>query len=251
MGWLGKIVGGTIGFALGGPIGAIAGAVFGHTFDKDEAHDSVPYRDQLSDLEATQLTFFVGAFSMLAKLAQVDGHISREEIRSIEDFMARELKLSPASRQVAVDIFQSALQANKAFDDFATQFHAQFRYQPQILEFMLDILFRVSLADGRLSEAEERLIRSAAGIFNFSRSAYDHIRAKYVKDTDRFYKVLGCDSNASEEEIKHSYRKLVSEYHPDKIAAKGLPEEFSALAHDKFREIQEAYEVVKKERGIK
>ncbi|WP_291465837.1 DnaJ domain-containing protein [Desulfobacula sp.] len=61
---------------------------------------------------------------------------------------------------------------------------------------------------------------------------------------------MKCDETSSNEEIKKQYRKLVSEYHPDKIEAKGLPEEFIKFANDKFKEIQEAYDTIKKERGI-
>ena len=62
---------------------------------------------------------------------------------------------------------------------------------------------------------------------------------------------MNCDETATNQEIKKQYRKLVSEYHPDKIEAKGLPEEFIKFANDKFREIQEAYDVVKKEKRMR
>jgi DnaJ like chaperone protein len=67
---------------------------------------------------------------------------------------------------------------------------------------------------------------------------------------NKYYAVLGCTSGDTNEQIKKQYRKLVSEYHPDKIISKGLPDEFIKFANDKFNEIQEAYEAVKKERGI-
>ena len=92
MGWLGKVVGGTIGFALGGPIGAVAGAAFGHSFDRKEALYLAQEHSQhqrLSTDEESQLTFFVAAFSMLAKIAKVDGSVSDKEIASIEGFMTQ------------------------------------------------------------------------------------------------------------------------------------------------------------------
>jgi DnaJ like chaperone protein len=122
--------------------------------------------------------------------------------------------------------------------------------QPRIIELMMDVLFRVSVADGAMSPQEELLLQSAAGIFNIHAMDYEKIKARYVKTVNKAYAVLKCDENASNEDLKKSYRKLVSEYHPDKIASKGLPEEFTALASDKFREIQEAWESVKTERGI-
>jgi len=253
MGWFGKIVGGTIGFALGGPLGAVAGAAFGHAFDKN---DGTGYMEQgqdgrLSMGESAQMTFFVATFSMLAKITGTDGHVSREEIDSIENFMRRDLNLSPGSRQAAVNIFHAAGDSPQSFQDFAAQFHNAFQYQPRLLEMMVDVLLRVSVSDGSLSDTEEHLILSAVHIFGFSDETYRKLRSRYVAEFERYYAVLGCSRSDSVEWIKKQYRKLVFEYHPDKIMSKGLPDEFLKLAHDKFREIQEAYEYIKQERGIK
>ncbi len=251
MGWMGKLVGGTLGFALGGPLGAVAGAVFGHAFDKNQQMEGGGRLPYLSSHEQANMTFFVAVFSMLAKVARADGHVSRAEIDTIERFMAEDLRLSPQSRNAAVGIFQTALDSPQTFEDFAGQFYEQFRYQPQILEFMLDILFRLSTADGRLTEEGESMIRSAARIFGVGEERYRRIRKSYASDVESDYAVLGVARDDSAEEIKRAYRRLVQEYHPDKIAAKGLPEEFTRFAQDKFREIQEAYEKVKSDKGIR
>lgn len=250
MGWLGKIVGGTIGFALGGPLGAILGAVFGHRFDTGVEHYYTDERSRLSYNEQSQLTFFVATFSMLAKLAKADGHVSKEEIHSIENFMVRDLRLDPEGRRIATKILHTAIDSPATFQDFATQFYNQFVHQPQLLELMMDVLLRVSVADGILSESEETLILSAARIFNFGEQKYAELRSRYAKDFGKYYAILGSNRSDSDEHIKKQYRKLVKQYHPDKIAAKGLPEEFTKFAHDKFREIQSAYDAIKRERGI-
>ena len=116
---------------------------------------------------------------------------------------------------------------------------------------MIDIMLRVSIADGVMSDSEERLIQSAVRAFNISDSQYSAIRSRYVSDVDKYYAILGCSRSDPDDQIKGQYRKLVQEYHPDKIASKGLPEEFTRLAEEKFREIQQAYDAVKKERGLK
>ena len=250
MGWLGKIVGGTIGFALGGPLGAIAGAALGHTFDANHQPYSQDARRRLSHHEQSQMTFFVATFSMLAKLAKVDGYISPEEIQTIEDFMARDLNLNPESRRFAAQVFETAIDSPMSFQDFAGQFYQLFHQQPQLLDLMIDVLFRLSIADGHLSPSEENLIRSAAAIFNFGERKYQEFKSRYAPDSERYYAILETDSSATNEEVKKQYRKLVKEYHPDKVASKGLPEEFTKFAHDKFREIQAAYDAVKQERGI-
>jgi DnaJ like chaperone protein len=251
MGWLGKVIGGTLGFAMGGPIGAIAGAVFGHAFDKNEErllHSNG--RQRLSNVEESQFAFFIGAFSMLAKLSQADGRVTREEIDSVERFMVYDLNLNEESRQVAMNIFQAAMQSPGTFQEFTSQFYDRFRFQPQLLDLMMDIMLRLSLADGALNENEERLIQDAKRIFHFSDSQYHAIQSRYIDAVDKYYKILGCTPQDSDEQIKSKYRSLVKEYHPDKISSKGLPEEFIKLAEEKFREIQEAFDAVRRERNM-
>ena len=250
MGWLGKVIGGTLGFAIGGPLGAVAGAVFGHAFDRTSEDYGVDESPRTVTGEQAQFTFFVATFSMLAKLAKADGQVSRQEVDSINRFMMEDLNLDPQSRMVAMKIFDSAMSSPQSFHDFATQFYGQFYAQSQILAMMIDILLRVSIADGEMSAGEEDLILSAARIFNFSDEAYQKLKSQYVQAFDKYYATLQSAKHDTDDHIKKQYRKLAKEYHPDKIISKGLPEEFNQLAHDKFREIQEAYEIIRKERGI-
>jgi len=247
MGWLGKIIGGTLGFALGGPLGAIAGVALGHTFDASNNQYS---GNRLSYHEEAQMAFFVATFSMLAKVAKADGRITPEEIQAVEDFMAHELNLSPESKRFAVEVFETAIHSPMEFEDFAGQFYHQFHNQPRLLELMIDVLLRLSVADSTLSEREEKLIRSAARIFHFSEQKYNEFKSRYAPDFEKYYAILGTNRRASDDEIKRQYRKLVKEYHPDKIASKGLPEEFNKFANDKFREIQEAYDTIRQQRGL-
>jgi DnaJ like chaperone protein len=252
MSWLGKVVGGTIGFAIGGPVGAVAGAAFGHMFDNETAGQVAIGNDsnQLSNGETAQMTFFVASFSMLAKLIRSDGKVTEPEIQTVRHFMVDDLHLNPQSRLAAEHIFRAAMDSTESFENFALQFYQNFYNQPQLLELMIDILFRVALADGALHAAEEQLIQSAANIFKFSNSTYLKFKSRYTPDSDKYYTILGCSNSDSDDKIKKQYRKLVRDYHPDTIASKGLPEEFVKFANDKFREIQEAYEAVKKEREI-
>lgn len=251
MGWLGKIVGGTLGFAIGGPLGAIAGAAFGHVFDR--SNETYYDQDAMRPLpgEEAQFTFFVAAFSMLAKLVQADGRVTSQEVDTINRYMMEDLHLDPEGRMVATNIFNAAMNSPNSFEDFARQFYGQFYNQPQILEMMLDILVRVSLSDGSMTANEDQLIQNASRIFNFSDRMFSAAKSRYVQTSDKYFAVLGLDHTASDDQVKKQYRKLVMEYHPDRIISKGLPEEFTQLANEKFREIQEAYEVIKKERRQK
>ncbi|TWI71248.1 DnaJ like chaperone protein [Desulfobotulus alkaliphilus] len=258
MGWIGKLVGGTLGFAIGGPLGAILGAAFGHGFDKrDDAYlagkggrPGYGYRRIEASDDTRHMTFFVAAFSMLAKLTKADGRVSEVEIRTIEEIMEKDLRLNADSRKIAIQIFRTAVQSPESFDSFAAQFADAFRNQRQILELMADILMRVAVSDGKLASEEERMIRSAVQIFRLPASFYEQLRSRYMKTGKGAYDVLDLDPSATDDEVKKQYRRLVREYHPDAIASKGLPEEFTELAEEKFRAIQEAYETIKKSRGM-
>ena len=251
MGVLGKIVGGTIGFAIGGPLGAVAGAVFGHAFDVNNETAQIEGPRPMTAADTDQFTFFVATFSMLAKLARIDGPVIQEEVDSVERFMIQDLNLDPESRRIGMNIFRTAQAAPESFGDFARQFKAHFHYRAELLDLMLDILLRVAVADGRILPAEDALIQEAAAIFGFSPEQLRRHKARYQRDVDRYYAILGVDPSASDDTIKHQYRTKVSEFHPDKIAGKGLPEEFTRFAEEKFRQIQEAYDAIRRERGIK
>ncbi|MCP5514719.1 MAG: TerB family tellurite resistance protein [Spirochaetales bacterium] len=266
MGWYGKLIGGAIGFTfLGGPFGAILGAAIGHSFDRRADMQDPSGRSSYSGNQSSwqssgtggfttgdqaQMIFFVAAFSMMGKMANADGAVTGAEIRAIEDFIDRDLHLGIQEKQFAMRIVKTAAESSESFEKFAQQFYAQFHNQPQMLSTMFDILLKVSTADNVLSPQEEALLNSAARIFNLSDTQYERQKTKYYSNTDKYYSVLGCARTDSTDTIKSSYKKLVKDYHPDVIAAKGLPEEFTRFATEKFREINQAYEEIRKERNF-
>ncbi len=250
MGWIGKLLGGAVGFAMGGPLGAILGAALGHGFDRGTRSLRSLYAGRIEPVQRSQLTFFVATFSMLSKLSEADGYVSSEELRTIDGFMKSDLGLDPAGRDAAARIFNAARSSPQSFEDFALQFYGEFHERPQLLIMMIDILVRVAAADGSVGEAEKTMIRSAVSIFDVGEAQYRAILARYSSQIDRYYQVLQCEREDTNEEIKRRYRRLVNEYHPDKIASKGLPEQFSHFAAEKFREIQDAYDHVRVERGF-
>ncbi|MDX9808904.1 MAG: co-chaperone DjlA [Sphaerochaetaceae bacterium] len=258
MGWIGKIIGGALGFVFGGPLGLVAGIAFGNLFDRADAsgyRDQQSFtREQLSPQQQTQMVFFVGAFSMLARIATVDGRLLPEEQKKVEEFIDRDLKLDTQSKAAAMRVFQAALVGGGTFRQFAQQFYQNFAHESALLELMIDIFYRVALADGELSTAEEQLIREAASIFNINAALLNSIRNRYQHGGGsalQAYAVLGLTKDATVDEIKKAYRKLSIEFHPDSVASKGLPEEFTQFATEKFRAIQAAYETLKQERDIK
>ncbi len=261
MAWFGKIVGGILGFSLGGPIGLIAGIAFGNLFDQAENYDknssSTKYYEfgqrRMNRVEQRNMLFFVGVFSLLARLTQADSKVSNEERAAVNKFIDNDLGLDPASKEAARRVFEAALVNGGTVEQFAKQLYSGFNHDQAILQLTVDVLFKVAISDGALSIEEENIIKQVIAIFRFSPTYFDAMKNKYSASSSSVnsYTILGLDKNATDSEVKKAYRKLSIEYHPDTIASKGLPEEFSKMATQKFREIQEAYEKIKKERNIK
>lgn len=250
MGWIGKLLGGALGFAMGGPLGAILGAALGHGFDWGTGNLRQEYSGRIRPVERSQLTFFVATFSMLSKLSEADGYVSPDEMKVIDAFMDNDLGLDAESKDAGLRIFSAARSSPESFQDFALQFYGEFHERPQLMLMLVDILVRVAVADASIGTREEEMIRSAVSIFDIPEAQYAAILARYTSRLDRYYRVLGSERDDPDYEIKRRYRRLVNEYHPDKIASKGLPDDFSRFAAEKFREIQDAYEHVRSERGF-
>lgn len=275
----GKVIGGILGSMLGGPFGAVLGVAIGHTFDhdKNKQEDSeYQYRQSAGQqghsfgLGQAQMTFFVATFSMLGKMANADGNISDTERRTVQFFMSQDLRLSAQDQDFAMRIFDTAAVSGESFEKFAEQFYQSFYGDPQMIEMMMDILVRVAMADGVLSDKENQFIAKAAMCMRYPAGNVEYLKTKYgyqqrsqqsgyssgtsarsdAGSLAAAYSILGCSSSDSDEDIKAKYKKLIKEYHPDVIASKGLPEEFMKFATEKFDQIQKAYEAIKKARGL-
>lgn len=254
MGWFGKLTFGSLGFFFGGPLGAIVGGALGHHLvDKQQRRDSDEqtggFGARPGPAEQVQAAYFVSIFSILGKLAKADGVVTQEELAVVNTFIDS-MHIGEGEKQFARQVFTEAKNSPYAIEDFARQFYEINQRQPQLLASFLDVLFRVAAADGKLHPAEEEALRRVKAVFNISEQQYEEIRAAYFKDADKHYKVLNCTAQSSTDDIKKNYRALVRDFHPDTIISKGLPEEFTEFATKRFREIQDAYEEIRKERGF-
>ena len=248
MGWFGKMTFGTMGLLFGGPIGAIIGVSLGHHLVDKKAEygqgGAVPPKT-----EQAQAAYFVCIFSILGKIAKADGVVTNDELKVVDDFI-NGMNISETEKQFAKQVFNEAKNSNYSVEDFASQFYQINSGQPAVLHSFLDVLFRVAAADKVLHPAEEDALKKVKDIFQISDKQFSDIKSIYFTDVDRYYKLLSCSVDSSNDEIKKSYKKLVRDFHPDTIVSKGLPEEFTEFAASRFREIQEAYEKVRKERGF-
>ena len=277
------MIGGTIGMMIGGPLGAIAGGAIGHhLFDKQAGGarrvtggpfggaargayrgsrgteytagqsartGATGSSSRTNPVEERQAAYFLALFSILGKIAKADGHITREEGEMVVSFLDR-MRITGDQRQFAIRIFNEAKNSNYGPEDFARQFAQLTMGQSDLRSSMIDMLFQIALADKELHPAEERMIDTVAAILGIADAELASIRNRYVGSSEHAYAVLGLSEEASDEEVKGAYRRLVQEYHPDRILSQGMPEEFVEYATQRFQEIQSAWETIKTRRGF-
>ncbi len=233
----GKLGGAAAGLVMGGPIGALVGALAGHV---------------LLDLPASALApadsgvaFTIAMIALSAKMAKADGIVTRDEIEAFD----RLFRVPAAEKANVHRIFNLARRDTAGYEAYATQISGLFRNNPAVLEDIMDGLFEIAKADGVLHPDEAIFLERVAEIFGFAPNEYRRIRASHFRDAGDPYVILGVAFDASEEEIRRTYRRLVRENHPDSLIARGVPEEFIKLATDKLSTINNAFDVIEKERG--
>ena len=146
-------------------------------------------------------------------------------------------------------MFDLARKHAHGYEPYARQVAGLFADNPAVLEELLDCLFRIARADGRVTEDELTYLRDVAELFGLSATEFNRIRAENVgSDKADPYQILGVAHDASNEAVRSAYRRLVRENHPDKLIAEGMPEEFISVANDKLAAINVAYDNIEKER---
>ena len=236
----GKIIGGAAGFAVGGPLGALLGAGAGHLL-LDRGIEGVTQQ------ATKQITFTIGVIALSAKMAKADGHVTREEV----DAFKKIFRIPPHEAKNVGRVFDMATQDSAGYEAYARQIAALFRGSPAVLEDLLGALFHIALADGVFHPAEEAYLRNVARIFGFGDAAFEHLKAQHLGlAAEDPYGILGLDPKVSTAELKRAYRALIKEHHPDRLIAKGMPEEFIEIANDKLATINAAYDRIAKERGL-
>ncbi|MCF8474315.1 MAG: TerB family tellurite resistance protein [Emcibacter sp.] len=235
------IIGGAAGGAiLGGPIGAIIGAMAGHFIGKRIGGSE--------GIATDQVTFTIGVIVLSAKMAKVDGHVSREEVEAFK----QAFRVPEGEMKNVAHVFNLARQDATGFEPYARQLAKLFHDKPAMLEELLCILFHIARADNVVHPAELNFLEKVASIFGFSTSEFDRIRAENLgSDSSDPYTILGVTREATVKEIKLAYRKLIKEHHPDILASQGLPQEFIEVANAKLSVINVAYDQIEKERGMK
>ena len=173
-----------------------------------------------------------------AKLAKADGAVSRVEIDAFKNvFQAT----ADATKGVS-QFFDLARQTTRGYESYARIVYKKYRRRPDILEDVVDGLFHIALADGIVTPEEMNFIETTARIFGFSPRTFKRIRIAHMgRTSDDPYLILGVDEDVNDDELKKAYRKMAAANHPDRVVARGLPQELRTLATHKMAIINKAY----------
>lgn len=238
----GKIVGGVAGLTLGGPIGMLVGAIGGHFVDKIRG-DGDPDPDQ----QKKSVSFTIAVIILGAKMAKADGQVTNDEVIAFKQvFKVPEEEMKNVSR-----VFNMARKDSRGFEPYAEQMAGMFRNAPEVLEELLWCLSYIAKADGVIHPGEVEFLRKVSNIFGFDEATYERVTSlQFDGDDADPYVALGVSRKASNDEIKAAHRAIVVENHPDKLIAKGMPEEFIAMANERLAKINAAYDQIRKARGF-
>jgi DnaJ like chaperone protein len=164
------------------------------------------------------------------------------------------MQLSEAQRKAAIKFFDQGKTSDFPLEDVLHQFKKECHRRRNLFQMFGEIQIATAMADGKVDASEKRILYTIGEILGFSRGQIDHLfnianGAKASVDDSltltQAYKIIGVEKGSSEAEIKKAYRRLMSQHHPDKLVAKGLPDEMIALATEKTQEIRKAYDLIK------
>ena len=195
--------------------------------------------------DVNDVGFTAAVIGLAAKMAKADGHVSNREIAAA----ARIFRPPPGEEAAFRRAFGIAHQTVLGYESFARQIGRKYRQRPCLLEDVLDGLFQIAAADnGLVDEAELKYLARVAELFGFSDAEFRRIKATNLGAADDDpYAVLGLLPGATLEECRQAWRRLVAENHPDRMASRGAPPEFVAIAAEKTAAINAAWAYVREE----
>lgn len=260
----GKLIGGFCGYLIGGSFGLLVGVIIGHQIDRRLKGVEDGFGSGYGHIshEQIQQAFFEATFSVMGSVAKADGRVSEEEISLAREIMSR-MGLTEESRLEAIKLFTAGKQADFPLEKALSRFHFATRRAHNLRQIFIEIQLHAAYADGELNPSEREVLLLICDELGFSTLEFERLdtmiraerhsahggRVEQVSMEDA-YAILNIRSDASDSEVKKAYRRLMNQYHPDKLVAKGLPEEMMKLAEEKTHEIRVAYEKIQHARGF-
>jgi DnaJ like chaperone protein len=275
MGWYGKLIGAVLGAIIGrGLLGAIVGLVIGHLYDMrvaaerrvrgggGAARSPGGTRPPAADLQAE---FFRATFQLMGHVAKADGRVTPQEIEAARDAMRR-FSLREPEVQRAIDLFNEGKSPDFPVETALAGLRARSAGRQDLRRLFVQIQLEAALRGGGLSAPARAVLARICSALDITAIEFAALEAMLRmrgfaaaagaarNDTDRLadaYQVIGVSPAAPDADVTLAYRRLVSQNHPDKLVASGLPQSMVEAAHERTRRILEAYELIRKNRGMK
>lgn len=259
--WMGRILGAAFGLTKGGFLGLVFGYLIGYYIDSMLMKKLMPkarkplFSSSKNNPEYVQNQFFESIFKVMGVVAKSDGRVSEREIQAATHIM-NEMGLKGEQRKLAIELFKQGKDSEFDLSAELKALKPVVSGRPDLLVMFLEIEIALAYSDGRLSANEKRILDQVRRELNVSELIFNKIKARVAAASSRgassknlsldsAYAVLGLNNSASDQDIKHAYRKLMSQHHPDKLMANGLPEEMREYAKEKTQEIQQAYDQIR------
>lgn len=251
----GKWIGGLLGWAASGTIGALFGVLIGAVVDMcvdaaasssgedTQARGSTGSRGRYSYGE--QRNSFMLSFLVLSSaVIRADGKTKDEELRTVKDFIKN--NFGEQASVEAMDILQSLSTQQINIYGVCAQIRANMNYSQRLQ--LLHYLIRIAVSDGSFSKEEKSVLETIASALGLNIADCASLFAMYWRDSEDAYAVLEISPSASDDEVKSAYRRMAMKNHPDKVASLGP--DVRKAAEEKFMKIRDAYDTIKRERGI-
>lgn len=242
-----KWIGGALGFTFGGPIGAILGYALGSALESSGTQRTVeefsrPYSRQPHEVGEFEISLLV----LSAIVIKADGKVDPNELAFVRNHFIRMYGTERANH--AFKLFNEIIKnKNIETQKICDQVYRSVDHASRLQ--LIHYLFGIAKSDGHVSKEEVEVIQRLAGYLHISHRDFESIKAMFYDDTGAAYQILEIEKNASDDEVKKAYRNMAKKYHPDRL--QHLGDTHREAAEAKFRSVQDAYEKIKKERGMK
>ncbi len=242
MGVIGSVLGAALGWWMLGPLGVIMGIVLGHL-----AEEQTSFVKETEDSQGrnSRSGFLASLLVLIAAVMNADGKVVRAEL----DFVKRSLvhTFGEDKAQQALLMLRDILKQSIPVAEVVHQIRVNLDYSSRLE--LLHLMYGIALADQHLSIDEMNLIRSIGSGLGISESDFLSILNLFKDNVEGAYQILEIEEAVSDDQVKKAYRRMALRYHPDKVAQLG--DDVKRSAESKFRRVNEAYEQIKKARGMK